>query len=42
MKGVLLALLVAGPAWAGAWSQPQGQYYASNSRPRVSCLAIPS
>ncbi len=31
MKGVLLALLVAGPAWAGAWSQPQGHYYAKFS-----------
>jgi hypothetical protein len=31
MKRTLLALLVAGPAWAGAWSQPAGHYYAKLS-----------
>ena len=31
MKTILLALLMAGPAWAGAWSQPQGHYYAKLS-----------
>ena len=31
MRGVLLILLVAGPVWAGAWSQAKGHYYAKSS-----------
>ena len=31
MRAVLLALLVAGPVWAGAWSQSEGHYYAKFS-----------
>jgi hypothetical protein len=31
MRGLLLVLLVAGPVWAGAWSQTKGHYYAKSS-----------
>jgi hypothetical protein len=31
VKELLLAVLVAGPAWAGAWSQAKGHYYTKSS-----------
>lgn len=31
MKALLLVLSVAGPVWAGAWSQAKGHYYAKSS-----------
>lgn len=31
MRALLLILVVAGPVWAGAWSQAKGHYYAKSS-----------